>query len=136
MQKKQRAILGVDLGSKNIGLALYRPGSGSQQLQGFTYQDVFELESRLSQHVTDYQVELLVVGDMGLDELPEKLEKALRKVTKKNNIEYQVVSERLSSFQADQDLGESGRKDKGLAAHSESALNILQDYLATSNTGS
>lgn len=128
MGKKSRVIFAVDLGSKNIGLAIYQPELGSRPLPAFRYKDVFELEEKLERYIQEYPVQILLVGDLGKKSLPKQLKDILQKIAERNKAAIKVIPEKLTSFQAEKEFREQGIKED-FPVHSQAALLMLQDYL-------
>jgi len=112
---RQKTILALDLGTRHVGVALSGSGGTISSLEDFQYKDLFELERRLKTLIKDYDIELLLVGDMGQERLPQNLDQVVRKLTDQNHLKLKIVPERFTSFQA--------------RSHSQAALNILRDFL-------
>jgi putative Holliday junction resolvase len=129
-------ILGVDYGSKRVGLAL------SDQLGlGATPHDVVDragAEAEIAHLVSEMEVGLVVVGlptSLGGHEGPSAIEarnfgESLRRLT---GVEVVFRDERFTSRIAEDRLVESGmrRRDRRSAVNKMAAAIILQDYLDT-----
>lgn len=124
-----RVLLGIDLGSRYIGLALYRHATGLNRLDPYEFKNEFLFADFLKTLVDEYSVNQIVVGDMGLPALPAPYANAIKRVTQNTPVSYIIVSERLTTFQVERELKNPGERLHHRAGHSESALELLRDYL-------
>ena len=120
-------ILALDLGEKHIGAAMFTPQAKTSLLDDYEYQSLFQLRDLIIELIREYRAELVVVGDMGLSELPKNIRSELNKVAHTTGVKVEVVSEFLSSFQGEQERVQSGGVKK--RDHSSAALQILRDFL-------
>lgn len=127
----QGVILAVDLGGRHVGFAISTGKGGIMELTDFTYATIFQLEDKLNQLIAEYGVNVLVVGDMGQEELDVKIQKVLRRVKKKHDsIQVVITPERFSSHQAGKYPKEYAPA-KGVT-HSLAAVEILRGFKASS----
>ena len=130
-QSKNQPILGIDLGTTYVGLALKRGQRSVEELQSFSYKDQFQLVEKLEQVIREFDISVVVVGDMGLPKFPDFLQRSLDKIATDCNVSVVVVPEFLSTFQAEKEIHESGGKSVHSSGHSRSAVQILEEYLQT-----
>ncbi len=121
-------ILAIDLGLKHTGLATFDNISGISPLATINHRDLYELGSKLRRFIEDYNFDKIIVGDMGGGENEFYVSEFVNFLEKTFDIEYEIVGERYSSRQANQEMQNVGsisiRED-----HAASALQILRDYL-------
>ena len=130
--------LGLDLGTKTLGLAISN-GKIASTLKTIRYEDIDKLISELQSIVSEYKIDLLVLGlpkNMNNTIGPRALE-TLEFKEKLEKLNYKVVlqDERLSTVSAHNymikaDLSRKKRKEKVDAL---AATIILQTYLDKEN---
>ena len=134
---EQKRLLGIDYGSKRVGIAITDP------LRIFAYGLTTILNDskfwdNLNKLFTEYEVELIVLG-YPLKESGERssstdlIEKFQAELEEKIRIPIELVDERYSSSIAEQQILESvtskkKRRNKGLVDKNAAAI-ILQDYM-------
>jgi len=134
---EQKRILGIDYGTKRVGIAITDP------LRLFAYGlttilNDLKFWDNFDKLVTEYDIEIIVLG-YPLKESGERssstelVEKFQAELKKKVNIPIELVDERYSSSIAQQQVLESvtskkKRRNKGLIDKNAAAV-ILQDYL-------
>ena len=134
---EQKRLLGIDYGSKRVGIAISDP------LRIFAYGLTTILNDskfwdNLNKLFTEYEVELIVLG-YPLKESGERssstdlIEKFQAELEEKICIPIELVDERYSSSIAEQQILESvtskkKRRNKGLVDKNAAAI-ILQDYM-------
>ncbi len=134
---EQKRLLGIDYGSKRVGIAITDP------LRIFAYglttiQNDSKFWDNLNKLFTEYEVELIVLG-YPLKESGERssstdlIEKFQAELEEKIRIPIELVDERYSSSIAEQQILESvtskkKRRNKGLVDKNAAAI-ILQDYM-------
>jgi putative Holliday junction resolvase len=134
--------LGIDVGSKRIGLAgcdgtgLIATGITTIERKSFV-EDV----EKIQQIVNDRQVQILVVGlpynmDGSLGFQARHVQKFANRLAKSLQLPLEYMDERLTSFQAEQLLISENRspsRNKGLIDRKAAAL-ILQQWLDVRRT--
>ncbi len=126
MSSPNQVVLAVDPGLVHVGIALYQPQHGVSVLPSFTYSDLFQLERKLVDLLDSYRVEVLLVGDMGLAQLPKGLKQVLERIKRKRLIKIITYNEYLTSFQSE---SSKVHREARLDNHSAAALEILRDYV-------
>lgn len=136
------SALGIDVGSKRIGLAgcdgtgLIATGITTIERKSFV-EDV----EKIQQIVNDRQVQILVVGlpynmDGSLGFQARHVQKFANRLAKSLQLPLEYMDERLTSFQAEQLLISENRspsRNKGLIDRKAAAL-ILQQWLDVRRT--
>ena len=130
--------LGLDLGTKTLGLAISN-GKIASTLKTIRYEDIDKLISELQSIVSEYKIDLLVLGlpkNMNNTIGPRAIE-TLEFKEKLEKLNYKVVlqDERLSTVSAHNymikaDMSRKKRKEK---VDSLAATIILQTYLDKEN---
>ena len=130
-------ILGIDFGSRRVGLALSDvTRTIASPLKFISYKSLPELLNNLKETITDSEVSELVVGyPIGMKgqmtQQTKEVDKFIEHLRKQLNINVIPVDERLTSVQSSRILQEQGIKssrNKG-AVDIVSASLILQSYL-------
>tara|TARA_B100000315_G_scaffold13305_1_gene12549 strand:- start:23164 stop:23586 length:423 start_codon:yes stop_codon:yes gene_type:complete len=130
-------ILGIDFGSRRVGLALSDvTRTIASPLKFISYKSLPELLNNLKEIIADFEVSELVVGyPIGMKgqmtRQTEEVDKFIENLRKQLNINVIPVDERLTSVQSSRILQEQGIKssrNKG-AVDMVSASIILQSYL-------
>ncbi|MCA9391745.1 hypothetical protein KC614_00885 [candidate division WWE3 bacterium] len=127
--KSNVTILSLDLGEKHIGLACFKPGRGVFPLKQVEFSDVYKLEEELTTLISEYDVEVLLVGDLGLPKLPKDYAMLVDRLQSKTHVKPVVFSEYLSTFQSLKDINE--REGVVLSDHVQAAVEIINDYLSS-----
>ena len=132
-------ILSVDFGLKRIGLGISDP------LRNFAFpvgvvenKSLDYVISEIKKIVLEKEVDLIIVGlplnmNHTKGEMAKKAEEFAKKLIKTIGINVEMLDERLSSFQAEEnlkDLGLSGKQSKNFI-DAEAARIILEEYLIT-----
>lgn len=130
-------ILGLDVGTKRIGVAISDP-------LGFTAQGVMTIErigmkkdmAAIEDLLADYQVKKVIVGmpknmNGTIGPSGEMAQKVGEKIRNKFNLEVIYVDERLSTVSAERILiqGDVRREDRKKYVDKIAATYILQTYL-------
>ncbi|NTV30599.1 pre-16S rRNA-processing nuclease YqgF [candidate division WWE3 bacterium] len=128
--KNEQVIIGVDLGLRYIGLAIYRPAYGIESLSSHQYKNEFLFFEYLSNIVKEFDVTAFLVGDMGEKKLPDNFQKVFTKIKKQFGVDIILFSEFLTTFQAEKNMRHDGLSLSHNLGHSESAKELLRDYLS------
>ncbi len=139
MPEKGR-ILGLDFGSKTVGVALSDPLLiTAQSLETITRESANKLRrtyARIEEIVAEYGVEKIVVGlpkHMNDDEGERAIltREFADKLSRRTGLEIIMWDERLTTVMAERVLQESGvrRENRKSVIDSVAATFILQDYL-------
>ena len=132
-------VLGLDLGSKTIGVAVSDPlgivARGVETIR-FNEDDYEEALTKLLPLIKEYSVDKIVLGlpkhmnnDIGIrGEISIEFKKMIEEET---GIEEILIDERLSTVAAERILisGNVSRKKRKLVIDQMAAVNILQGYL-------
>ncbi len=132
-------VLGLDLGSKTIGVAVSDPlgivARGVETIR-FNEDDYEEALTKLLPLIKEYSVDKIVLGlpkhmnnDIGIrGEISIEFKKMIEEET---GIEVILIDERLSTVAAERILisGNVSRKKRKLVIDQMAAVNILQGYL-------
>lgn len=135
------SILSIDYGLKRIGLAVSDP------MRSFTFpfgvienKNIKQILSEIKQIVTDRDIDLILIGlplnmDNSKSEMTLKVELFANQVEKELNLKVVLLDERLSSFQAEENLRKSNLNAKKMKKYvdSEAARIILEDYINSSS---
>lgn len=126
----QEITLALDMGAAHVGVAVYKPSLGVLPIKTIHYRNRHELLAEVNTIIKEYGVTRIVVGDMGLPELPTDIERFLDQIKKTGKIEVETFSERLTTFspkfgKRNVRVGEIGGGDD----HTKAAAAILSDYL-------
>ena len=123
-------ILGLDYGSKTVGVAVCDP-------LGMTAQGV-ETLARIEALVEEYQVETIVLGypknmDDSIGERAQKTEEFRDMLVRRTGLPVVLWDERLTTIEANEILIESGvrREDRKKVIDKIAATLILQSYLGS-----
>lgn len=133
-------ILGLDVGTKTIGVAVSDPfgwtAQGLETIQIDEANEEFGLE-RLAELVAEYEVEKFVVGlpknmDGSIGERAEASYRFGELVTEELGLPVEYEDERLTTVQANRMMIEEGnvsRKNRKKVIDKIAAMMILQNYL-------
>ena len=138
-------ILGLDYGSKTVGVAICDPlGIIAQKLETITRKEENKLRktcARIEEIIKEYQVEKIVLGlPMHMnDHIGERGEKTLafkEMLERRTNLEVVLWDERLSTYEAENILMELNvpYKDRKDYVDQIAAAVILQGYLDSLNS--
>lgn len=129
--------LGVDHGTKRIGLAVSDAGGGiASPLEVLTETDPAAVAARIAQRAAEYEAAGVVVGwPLNMDDtegpqgqLARRFASEIRRAT---GLDVRMWDERLSSMTADAKLaGRLTRKKRKARQDAVAAAAILQDFLA------
>lgn len=134
-------ILGLDVGSKTIGIAVSDPLK--MTAQGLTTlhwneNDMSSADDELRKMIKEYEIEKIIVGlPMNMDgtkgERAKKSEIYARRLERVFQVPVQLVDERLSTVSAERALLEAdvSRKKRSKVIDQMAATIILQTYLNT-----
>lgn len=133
-------ILGLDVGSKTVGVAVSDPFGWTAQ--GLEIIQIHEAKEefgfmRLGEIIQEYEVEKVVIGlpknmDGSIGERAEASEKYGTMVTERFNLPVEYEDERLTTVQANRMMIEEGdvsRKKRKKVIDKLAAMMILQNYL-------
>ena len=133
-------IMGLDYGSKTVGVAISDPlGITAQGIETITRKDENKLRktcARIEALIEEYQVEKIVVGlpkhmnnDIGIR--AEKSMEFAEMLKRRTGLEVQMWDERLTTMEAERTLIESNirREDRKKYIDKIAAVFILQGYL-------
>jgi putative Holliday junction resolvase len=130
-------ILGIDFGSRRVGLAVSDPlGITAQGLETIEYSQEEELFVRLGEVIEAYEVAGIVVGlPLSLDgtygEKAEEVQRFIEIVRTHFHVPVEAWDERLSTTAAHRTMHEMGKKAKRAKGKIDriAAVLILQSYL-------
>ena len=133
-------IMGLDYGSKTVGVAISDPlGITAQGIETITRKDENKLRktcARIEALIEEYQVEKIVIGlpkhmnnDIGIR--AEKSMEVAEMLKRRTGLEGQMWDERLTTMEAERTLIESNirREDRKKYIDKIAAVFILQGYL-------
>lgn len=133
-------IMGLDYGSKTVGVAISDPlGITAQGIETITRKDENKLRktcARIETLIEEYQVEKIVIGlpkhmnnDIGIR--AEKSMEFAEMVKRRTGLEVEMWDERLTTMEAERTLIESRirREDRKKYIDKIAAVFILQGYL-------
>ena len=133
-------IMGLDYGSKTVGVAISDPlGITAQGIETITRKDENKLRktcARIEVLIEEYQVEKIVIGlpkhmnnDIGIR--AEKSMEFAEMLKRRTGLEVQMWDERLTTMEAERTLIESNirREDRKKYIDKIAAVFILQGYL-------
>lgn len=133
-------IMGLDYGSKTVGVAISDPlGTTAQGIETITRKDENKLRkscARIEALIEEYQVEKIVIGlpkhmnnDIGIR--AEKSMEFAEMLKRRTGLEVQMWDERLTTMEAERTLIESNirREDRKKYIDKIAAVFILQGYL-------
>lgn len=138
-------IMGLDYGSKTVGVAVCDPlGLTAQGLETITRREENKLRktlARIEQIISDYQVESIVLGypknmDDSIGERAKETEKFAEMLKRRTRLPVVLWDERLTTMEANEILIESGvRREKRKAVIDKiAAVLILKSYLESIRT--
>ena len=133
-------IMGLDYGSKTVGVAISDPlGITAQGIETITRKDENKMRktcARIEALIEEYQVEKIVIGlpkhmnnDIGIR--AEKSMEFAEMLKRRTGLEVQMWDERLTTMEAERTLIESNirREDRKKYIDKIAAVFILQGYL-------
>ncbi|HZW67142.1 MAG TPA: Holliday junction resolvase RuvX [Pseudogracilibacillus sp.] len=131
--------LGLDVGSKTIGVAISDPFQVTAQTLKTIYWDENDMSSAdaaLDDIIKDYEITKIVVGlpknmDGSIGERAKITEIYANRIARQFNIHVELFDERLSTMSAERTLLEAdvSRKKRGKVIDQVAATIILQNYL-------
>ena len=135
-------ILGLDYGSKTVGVAVCDPrGMTAQGVETITRKEENKLRktlARIEALVEEYQVETIVLGypknmDDSIGEREQKTEEFRDMLVRRTGLPVVLWDERLTTIEANEILIESGvrREDRKKVIDKIAATLILQSYLGS-----
>ena len=130
-------ILGIDYGQKYIGYAVGNDITYSSSTQGtIIYTNQKNLFQEIQDLVNEWEIKLIILGlPINMDDTESKMSKEVRsfqkKIEKSLNIECKLHDERLSSFEAKQqmDIIKKNNKQTNLGIDALAAQVILESWL-------
>lgn len=139
VEKKMR-IMGLDYGSKTVGVAICDPlGFTAQGIETITRKDENKLRktlARLEALIAEYEVTSIVLGhpknmDDSIGERAKITEEFRDMLIKRTGLPVILWDERLTTMEANEILIESGvrREDRKKVIDKVAAVLILQSYL-------
>lgn len=135
--------LGIDFGTKRVGLAVSDPGeSMAFPLRTVVRTTRDKLFAELLQVIEEEKIEGVVIGlPLGLDGMDTLTTRQVRnfaaRLGRRTTLPLYYKNEELSSFDAEQELRESGLSGKKLkeALDRHAAARILQSFLNSGHDG-
>ena len=130
-------ILGIDYGQKYIGYAIGNDITYSSSTQGtIIYTNQKKLFQEIQDLVNEWEIKLIILGlPINMDDTESKMSKEVRsfqkKIEKSLNIECKLHDERLSSFEAKQqmDFIKKNNKQTNPGIDALAAQVILESWL-------
>ena len=130
-------ILGIDYGQKHIGYAIGNDITYSSSTQGtIIYTNQKKLFQEVQNLVDEWEIKLIILGlPINMDDTESKMSKEVRsfqdKIEKSLNIECKLHDERLSSFEAKQqmDIIKKNKKQPNPGIDALAAQVILESWL-------
>ena len=130
-------ILGIDYGQKYIGYAIGNDITYSSSTQGtIIYTNQKKLFQEIQDLVNEWEIKLIILGlPINMDDTESKMSKEVRsfqkKIEKALNIECKLHDERLSSFEAKQqmDIIKKNNKQTNPGIDALAAQVILESWL-------
>ena len=130
-------ILGIDYGQKYIGYAIGNDITYSSSTQGtIIYTNQKKLFQEIQDLVNEWEIKLIILGlPINMDDTESKMSKEVRsfqkKIEKSLNIECKLHDERLSSFEAKQqmDIIKKNKKQTNPGIDALAAQVILESWL-------
>ena len=130
-------ILGIDYGQKYIGYAIGNDITYSSSTQGtIIYTNQKKLFQEIQDLVNEWEIKLITLGlPINMDDTESKMSKEVRsfqkKIEKSLNIECKLHDERLSSFEAKQqmDIIKKNNKQTNPGIDALAAQVILESWL-------
>ena len=130
-------ILGIDYGKKYIGYAIGNDITLTSSTQGtIIYKNQKKLFQEIQDLVNEWEVKLIILGlPINMDDTESKMSKEVRgfkeKIEKSLNIECKLHDERLSSFEAKQqmDIIKKNNKQTNPGIDALAAQVILESWL-------
>jgi len=137
MMKQNGRILGLDFGTKRIGVAVSDPMQViAQGISTIEYRDITEAMDELETLNSQYCLQRIIIGypltlNGTIGKAAQKTEKFIKQLKKKFDLPISLFDERFTSVIAENTLKEAGKspnKNKSLVDQISATL-ILQDYL-------
>ena len=130
-------ILGIDYGQKYIGYAIGNDITYSSSIQGtIIYTNQKKLFQEIQDLVSEWEIKLIILGlPIHMDDTESKMSKEVRsfqkKIEKLLNIECKLHDERLSSFEAKQQMEiiKQNKKQPSPGIDALAAQIILESWL-------
>ena len=130
-------ILGIDYGQKYIGYAIGNDITYSSSTQGtIIYTNQKKLFQEIQNLVNEWEIKLIILGlPLNMDDTESKMSKEVRifqeKIEKSLNVECKLHDERLSSFEAKQqmDIIKKNKKQPNPGIDALAAQVILESWL-------
>ena len=133
-------IMGLDYGSKTVGVAMSDPlhitAQGIEIIRRDKENHLRRTLSRIEELILEYEVGLIVLGyPLNMDDSEGPRAKAslefADRLRRRTNLEVVMWDERLSTVEAEEIMKEAGVKleDKGKYVDKIAAMVILQSYL-------
>ena len=134
-------ILGLDYGSKTVGVAVCDPlGITAQGVETITRKEENKLRrtlARIETLIEEYQIESIVLGypknmDDSIGERAKKTEEFKAMLERRTGLPVILQDERLTTIAADEILEESGvsKKERKKVIDKIAATIILQDFMS------
>jgi putative Holliday junction resolvase len=142
--KGYRRVLGLDYGSKTVGVAVSDPlrltAQGVEIIRRKSENKLRQTLARISELASDYQAEAIVLGfprNMNAT-IGERARAAIEfkaMVERRTQLPVILWDERLTTVAADQVMDETGVRDHKKYVDEIAAMLILQGYLDRTNAG-
>ena len=139
-------ILGLDYGSKTVGVAVSDPlgltAQGVEIIRREKENHLRKTYSRTEELIEEYSVDLVVIGlPLNMDDSEGERAKLSREfgegIERRTGLKVEFQDERLSSFEAEEEMASLGIKRSDFKKHVDriAAQIILEDYMRAHNIG-
>ncbi|MCR5802314.1 MAG: Holliday junction resolvase RuvX [Lachnospiraceae bacterium] len=139
-------ILGLDYGSKTVGVAVSDPlgltAQGVEIIRREKENHLRKTYSRIEELIEEYSVDLVVIGlPLNMDDSEGERAKLSREfgegIERRTGLKVEFQDERLSSFEAEEEMASLGIKRSDFKKHVDriAAQIILEDYMRAHNIG-
>ncbi|MBQ7582247.1 MAG: Holliday junction resolvase RuvX [Lachnospiraceae bacterium] len=133
-------IMGLDYGSKTIGVAISDPllitAQGVEIIRRDSENKIRKSLARIEELIAEYEVSKIVLGypknmDDSIGERAVKTEEFRERLERRTGLEVILWDERLTTVEAEEIMNESGirREDRAKYVDEIAAMLILQEYL-------
>ncbi|MCR5269104.1 MAG: Holliday junction resolvase RuvX [Lachnospiraceae bacterium] len=133
-------IMGLDYGSKTIGVAISDPllitAQGVEIIRRDSENKIRKSLARIEELIAEYEVSKIILGypknmDDSIGERAVKTEEFRERLERRTGLEVILWDERLTTVEAEEIMNESGirREDRAKYVDEIAAMLILQEYL-------
>ena len=142
--RKYSRVLGLDFGSKTVGVAVSDPlrltAQGVEIIRRKSENKLRQTLARISELASDYQAEAIVLGfprnmNATIGERAKATIEFKAMVERRTSLPVILWDERLTTVAADQVMDETGVRDHKKYVDEIAAMLILQGYLDRTNAG-